>query len=167
MAIQRTGHVAIRVRDLDAARRFYGDILGMNLGMEIPGQGLFFRFNNYHHDLAVFKARDGSEPASKNHAGVAHIALVADDFETVLRMYRRLREHGVPVNRTIDHGATKSVYFTDPDGIELEIYCEVPDFDWRHNGMVRVPFDIESDSAAQPISPEQARATNLKLPSDL
>jgi catechol 2,3-dioxygenase len=167
MAIQRTGHVAIRVRDLDAAKRFYGDILGMRLGMEIPGQGLFFRFNNYHHDLAVFKARDGAEPASKNHAGVAHIALVADDFETVLRMYRRLREHGVPVSRTIDHGATKSVYFTDPDGIELEIYCEVPDFDWRHNGMVRVPLDIESDSAARPMSPEQARATNLKLPSDL
>ena len=58
MAIQRTGHVAIRVRDLEAAKRFYGEILGMKLGMEIPGQGLFFRFNNYHHDLAVFKARD-------------------------------------------------------------------------------------------------------------
>ena len=92
MAIQRTGHVAIRVRDLDAAKRFYGDILGMKLGMEIPGQGLFFRFNDYHHDLAVFKARDGAEPASKNHAGVAHIAMVADDFATVLRVYRRLLE---------------------------------------------------------------------------
>jgi hypothetical protein len=28
--------------------------------------------------------------------------MVADDFATVLRMYRRLREHGVPVSRTID-----------------------------------------------------------------
>jgi catechol 2,3-dioxygenase len=167
MAIQRTGHVAIRVRDLDAAKRFYGDILGMKLGMEIPGQGLFFRFNDYHHDLAVFKAREGAEPASKNHAGVAHIALLADDFDTVVKMYRRLCEHGVPVSRTIDHGATKSVYFTDPDGIELEIYCDVPAFDWRHNGMVRSKLDIESESAAEPLSPERARAMNLKLPSDL
>jgi catechol 2,3-dioxygenase-like lactoylglutathione lyase family enzyme len=95
MAIRRTGHVAIRVRDLDAAKRFYGDILGMKLGMEIPGQGLFLRFNNYHHDLAVFKARDGAGPASKNYAGVAHIALVADDFDTVLGMYRRLRERSI------------------------------------------------------------------------
>jgi catechol 2,3-dioxygenase len=167
MAIQRTGHIAIRVRDLDNAKRFYGDILGMKLGMEMPGQGLFFRFNSYHHDLAVFKARDGAEPASKNHAGVAHIALVADDFETVLGMYRRLRECGVPVSRTIDHGATKSIYFSDPDGIELEIYCEVPEFDWRRSGMVRVPMDIESDLAAKPLSPEQARATSVPLPSDL
>ncbi|MBV8357826.1 MAG: VOC family protein, partial [Deltaproteobacteria bacterium] len=161
------GHVAIRVRDLEAAKRFYGDILCMKLGMEIPGQGLFFRFNNYHHDLAVFKARDGAEPASKNHAGVAHIALVADDFDTVLGMYRRLRENGVPVSRTIDHGATKSIYFSDPDGIELEIYCEVPDFDWRRNGMVRVPMEIENESAAKPLSPEQARSMGLRLPSDL
>ena len=100
MAIQRTGHVAIRVRDLDAAKRFYGDILGMKLGMEIPGQGLFFRFNDYHHDLAVFKARDGAEPASKNHAGVAHIAMVADDFATVLPATARARCSGQPDHRS-------------------------------------------------------------------
>jgi catechol 2,3-dioxygenase len=164
MAMQRTGHVAIRVRDLEAAKHFYGEILGMKLGMEIPGQGLFFRFNNYHHDLAVFKARDGAEAASKNHAGIAHIALVADDFDTVLSMYRRLREHGVAVSRTIDHGATKSIYFSDPDGIELEIYCEVPEFDWRHNGMVRVPMDIETESAGKPMSPERARGKSVSLP---
>jgi len=93
--------------------------------------------------------------------------MVADDFGTVLRMYRRLREHGVPVSRTIDHGSTKSVYFSDPDGIELEIYCEVPEFDWRRNGMTRVPLDIESESADQPLTMEQARAIKLKLPADL
>jgi catechol 2,3-dioxygenase len=159
MPIQRTGHVAIRVRDLEAAKRFYGDVLGMKLGGEIPGQGLFFRFGDYHHDIAVFKADDGAEPASKKHAGIAHIALVADNFETVRNMYRRLREHNVPIVRTIDHGATKSVYFTDPDGIELEIYCEVPEFDWRGRGMVREHFDIENESAAEPlvgVSPSRA-----------
>ncbi len=164
MPIQRTGHVAIRVRDLDAARRFYGDILGMKLGGEIPGQGLFYRFNNYHHDIAIFKADDGAEPASKNHAGIAHIALLADNFETVRNMYRRLREHGVPIVRTIDHGATKSVYFTDPDGIEFEVYCEVPEFDWRSNGMVRERFDIEGESAEKPLAASPSRA--WKLPAE-
>jgi len=166
MAIQRTGHVAIRVRDLEAAKRFYGGILGMKIGGEIPGQALFFRFDDYHHDLAVFKAADGAEPASKNHAGIAHIALVADSFETVRNTYRRLREHGVPITRTIDHGATKSVYFTDPDGIELEVYCEVPEFDWRHKWMVREHLDIESESAARPLT-TVSRSRQLPLPRDL
>src|SRR5216683_3267719 len=119
MPIQRTGHVAIRVRDLDAARRFYGEILGMKLGGEIPGQGLFYRFNNYHHDIAIFKA---------------------------------------------DDGATKSVYFADPDGIEFEVYCEVPEFDWRHNGMVRARFDIEGESAEKPLAASPSRA--WKLPAE-
>jgi impB/mucB/samB family protein len=55
----------------------------------------------------------------------------------------------------------------DPDGIELEIYCEVPEFDGRRNGMTRVPLDIESESADQPLTMAQARATKLKLPADL
>jgi hypothetical protein len=33
--------------------------------------------------------------------------------------------------------------------------------------MVRVPMNIEAESAAQPLSPEQARSMGLKLPSDI
>ncbi len=150
MSIQRTGHVAIWVRDIEAAKRFYGEILGMELAQEIPGQGLFFRFNNYHHDLAVFKGREGTEPVDKNHAGIAHIALLAEDFETVKKMYHRLKEHGVPITMTIDHGMTKSIYFTDPDGIPFEIYCEVPEFDFRSKGLMNfTPLDLEDAPSAK------------------
>jgi catechol 2,3-dioxygenase len=72
MSIQRTGHVALRVRDLEAARHFYGDILGMRIGEERPGRAIFFRFNDYHHDIVVFKAADGAGPASEQHAGAAY-----------------------------------------------------------------------------------------------
>ena len=150
MSIRGTGHVALRVRDLEAARHFYGDILGMRIGEETPGQAIFFRFNDYHHDIVVFKAVDDAEPVSQRHAGAAHIAFVADDFETVRNIYRRLREHKVRV-RTTDHGFTKSVYFEDPDGIELEVYAEVPEYDWRKEGLGnREPFDIEDPSASEP-----------------
>jgi len=33
--------------------------------------------------------------------------------------------------------------------------------------MTRVPLDIESESADQPLTTAQARATKLKLPADL
>ncbi len=65
-----------------------------------------------------------------------------------------------------DRAGTPELYFSDPDGIEFEIYCEVPEFDWRHNGMVRVPMDIENEAASKPISPEQARRASVPLPSD-
>ena len=54
MAIQRVGHVVLKMRDLDKAKQFYQGVLGMKIGKELPW-GIFFRFNNYHHDIAVFK----------------------------------------------------------------------------------------------------------------
>ena len=91
MAIQRTGHVAIRVRDLEAAKRFYGDILGMKLGMEIPGQGLFFRFNDYHHDLAVFKARDGAEAEEQARQQLLGRRIEIDPGGFILERHRQPR----------------------------------------------------------------------------
>jgi catechol 2,3-dioxygenase len=152
MAIQRAGHVAIRVRDLDATRRFYSDVVGMKVAREYPGRAVFFRFHEYHHDLVAFRTDDCTEPASKQHAGVAHIAFVAEDFETVRRHYRRVKELGIPV-RCTDHGFTKSIYFPDPDGIEIEIYAEVPEYDYLKSGLgIREPLDIESPTAAEPLT---------------
>jgi catechol 2,3-dioxygenase len=80
---------------------------------------------------------------------LAHIALVADSFDTVKAMHRRLKEHEVSIVRTVDHGITQSVYFKDPEGNELEIYCEVPEVDWH---------DVDTIIKADPIDLEAAPA---------
>lgn len=132
MPIQRVGHVVLRMRDLEAAKRFYGDILGMKLANEREGYAVFFRFDDYHHDIAVFKADDDAAlPAGSKSVGLAHMALVADSLDTVKAMYQRLKEHNVPIVRTRDHGYTKSLYCQDPEGNEIEIYCEVPEKPWQ------------------------------------
>jgi catechol 2,3-dioxygenase len=149
MPIERVGHVVIKMRDLDAAKRFYRDILGMKITDEREGFGVFFRFHDYHHDIAVFKVGEDAEAPHKNQVGLAHIALVADSFATVKAMYQRLKEHNVPIVRTVDHGITRSVYFKDPEGNELEIYCEVPEVSWREvDTIIKAdPIDLEAVSA--------------------
>ena len=146
MPIERVGHVVIKMRDLDAAKRFYRDILGMQITDEREGFGVFFRFQDYHHDIAVFQVAEDAESPQQNQVGLAHVALVADSFQTVKDMYQRLKEHDVPIVRTVDHGITRSVYFKDPEGNELEIYCEVPEVDWREVETIIVadPMDLES-----------------------
>jgi hypothetical protein len=37
----------------------------------------------------------------------------------------------VEIDYTIFHGVTKSVYFFDPDGNRLEVYCNVPEEEYR------------------------------------
>jgi catechol 2,3-dioxygenase len=149
MPIERVGHVVIKMRDLDEAKRFYRDILGMKITDEREGFGVFFRFQDYHHDIAVFKVNDDAESPQKNQVGLAHIALVADSFDTVKAMHQRLKEHEVPIVRTVDHGITRSVYFTDPEGNELEVYCEVPEKPWQEvDTIIKAdPMDLEAVSA--------------------
>jgi catechol 2,3-dioxygenase len=149
MPIERVGHVVIKMRDLEAAKRFYRDILGMKITDEREGFGVFFRFQDYHHDIAVFQVADDAESPQHNQVGLAHIALVADSLDTVKAMYRRLKEHDVPIVRTVDHGITRSVYFKDPEGNELEIYCEVPEVHWsKVDTIIKAdPIDLEAAPA--------------------
>jgi catechol 2,3-dioxygenase len=80
--------------------------------------------------------------------GLAHIALVADSFATVKAMYQRLKEHNVPIVRTVDHGITKSVYFKDPEGNELEIYCEAPGVHWQEVDTIIKADPIDLDAVS-------------------
>lgn len=137
-------HVAIRVRDIEAARAWYGDVLGMTVEDEFPGRALFVRFGPYyHHDLAIFQADPGKELPAKDQVGLAHIALLVDSLEGVRQWYHHLKANDVAVNSS-DHGVTRSIYFTDPDGNPFEIYCDNPDFDWRKDGLTKIdPLSLD------------------------
>ena len=136
-------HIAFRVRDIEAARRWYEDVLGVEVEDEFPGQALFVRFGPYyHHDLAIFQADRDADLPSDNAVGLAHIALLVDSLEGVRQWYHHLKARGVDV-RSSDHGVTRSIYFTDPDGNPFEIYCDNPDFNWRKDGLTkRDPLDL-------------------------
>ena len=42
MPIQRVGHVVLKMRDLDEAKRFYNGVLGMKIADEREDMGVFF-----------------------------------------------------------------------------------------------------------------------------
>ncbi len=149
MAIQRVGHVVLKMRDLEKAKQFYHGVLGMKIGKELPW-GIFFRFNDYHHDIAVFKTAPDADLPKKEQVGLVHVALVADSVQTVRQMYDRCKEQGVEIVGTTDHKITKSLYIKDPEGNTVEIYAEVPEYNWREEGMggMAHPFDIEAVPAS-------------------
>jgi len=139
-------HVVLKVRDLEQAKRFYCGVLGMTIGNEDPERGLFLRFNDYHHDIAIFKVGPDADPPKKNQVGLVHVALLVDSLETVKAWYERCKALGVPIVGTTDHAITNSVYIEDPEGNVLEIYCDMPEYDWRRKGMgfIARPLDLES-----------------------
>jgi catechol 2,3-dioxygenase len=53
---------------------------------------------------------------------------------------------GVEIVGTADHAITHSLYIKDPEGNTIEIYAEVPEYDYLTRGMggISNPFDIEA-----------------------
>jgi catechol 2,3-dioxygenase len=122
----RIGHVVIKVRDIERSRQFYTDVMGLKLMMEIPKIKMAFFASNGrdHHEIACVEVGADAPGPQKGEIGLVHIAFRLRDEEHLRAAYRELKEKQVPILSTVDHGITKSIYFRDPDGHQLEVYCD-------------------------------------------
>jgi len=123
---KKVGHVVLKARDIDQAEKFYTDVLGFAVVMRLKQpRGVFFSLGEQHHDLAVLEVPPGSDDPKADQVGLHHVALQVEDLAALKDCYRTLKSHGVPIVRAVDHGITKSIYFCDPAGNRLELYCDV------------------------------------------
>lgn len=76
-----------------------------------------------HHDVALQRV-SGNAPLPASHAvGLYHIAFEVPDKRTFAETYRTLTRAGVPVVTT-DHCISWAMYFSDPSGNGVEVYCD-------------------------------------------
>jgi catechol 2,3-dioxygenase len=124
----RIGHVVIKVRDLERSRRFYTEVLGLELMKQLPEVKMVFLASNRrdHHELALAEVGQGAGAPHPNDIGLSHFAFRLKNMEDLRDAYRELKEHDVPISFTVNHGVTRSVYFLDPDGYQLEVYVDNP-----------------------------------------
>lgn len=122
--VNKVGHVVLNVRDVDASLKFYTEALGMEIMAQNRERHMaFLSFGTQHHDIALFQAPEGAE---RGELGLNHIAMQIEGGEPELKqLYGRVVNAGGRIDRTTDHGLTRSVYFFDPDGNRLEIFCEM------------------------------------------
>jgi catechol-2,3-dioxygenase len=122
--VNKVGHVVLNVRDLDTSVKFYTEALGMEVMAQNQERHMaFLSFGTQHHDIALFQAPEGAE---RGELGLNHIAMQIEGGEAELgQVYGRVVNAGARIDRTTDHGLTRSVYFFDPDGNRLEVFCEM------------------------------------------
>ena len=120
----KLGHVVLKVRDAARSRDFYTRTLGLKVAHEDLEQGaVFLSFGQTHHDLALFQLASGEAPGPAQ-PGLHHMAWQVGSFEELRSAHRELRAMGVPIESAVEHNVTRSVYFHDPDGNRVEIYCD-------------------------------------------
>jgi catechol 2,3-dioxygenase len=123
---KKVGHVVLKARDIDQAEKFYTEVLGFEVVMRLKHpRGVFFTLGDQHHDLAVLEVPPTADEPKAEQVGLHHFALQLEDFAALKDAYRTLKDHGVPIVRAVDHGITKSIYFCDPAGNRIELYCDV------------------------------------------
>ena len=132
---KRVGHLVLNVSDQDASTKFYTEVLGFEISKVNPGFGTFLTFGKIHHDLALFQAAPDAAPVSAGGLGLNHMALQVDNFDTLTEFHSKLNDLGVEL-RTTDHGMTKSIYISDPDGNGIELFCN--SFDAAADGMAEM-----------------------------
>ena len=135
MEIKELGHVVLFVRDLEASRRFYGDILGFPpLAIEMPGAAMFSTGRTHHELLLIEVGPDATAIPEGRRVGMYHFGLKVGDTDDDLRAaLAELQAAGVEVVGATDHTVTHSLYLLDPDGNELELYVDVEAADWRND----------------------------------
>lgn len=128
MGVTRMNHAVLYVRDADESAAFYRDVLDFELVHRFPG-GAFLRApaSENDHDVAFFSIGAGAGPseAGRRTVGLYHVAWEVETLADLASLAGRLTEAGALVGAS-DHGASKSLYARDPDGLEFEVCWVVP-----------------------------------------
>jgi len=122
-------HCVLKVRDLDAMVKFYCDTMGWVVSdrgpMGPPGapEIVFMTGSSSdHHQMALVGIRGDSEETSLDH-NAFRVESVAD----VKAIHEKLTEDPrVEAVAPLTHGNAISVYFKDPEGNGIEIFCDTP-----------------------------------------
>ena len=161
-APKEIGHIVLNVTDVERSTRFYRDVVGFQVSRDRPdGTGAFLTCGVVHHNLALFKAPAGARPTEKGAIGLNHFAFKVESYRALQAAHKRLVEARATIDHIVDHGMTRSVYFLDPDGIEMELFCDT--YATEEEGLAymkstrggAVPMDI---TAAEPPRAEIPKA---------
>lgn len=124
----RIGHVVIKVHDLERSRKFYTGVMGLTEMAIMPEIKMAFFASNGrdHHEIAVVEVGANAPEAKAGQIGLNHIAFRMADEARLRDAYGELKANDINIIAVADHGVTKSIYFHDPDGNTLEVYCDNP-----------------------------------------
>jgi len=129
-------HVVLNTADIDAATRFYCDVLGMRVSDWSEHQMSFLRCNSYHHAIAFNEDR---------WASLNHVAYEMPSVDHFMRGIGNLRHHGrSPLWGPGRHGPGNNTfsYFADPAKLVCEYTSDIQQIveaDWLPRIWRRIP----------------------------
>lgn len=130
---QRIGHVVLEVSDLERSTAFYRDMLHLEVKEEAANEAerrVFLSGSEEHHELVLVKEK-GPLAAwftdrFSSETAVQQIAFGVGSHEALVSYVQKLQERDVPFELK-DNQIAWSIYFLDPNNIQVEVYWDVRD----------------------------------------
>jgi catechol 2,3-dioxygenase len=120
-------HCVVRCRDLEAMVAFYSETLGFQIAdrgtLGADTEIVFLSGSSSdHHQIAFLQSR-GDEDASS----LEHMAFRVESLDDVKAMAAKVgADDRVGFSAPLTHGNAVSVYFADPEGNGIEVFCDSP-----------------------------------------
>jgi len=123
--------LVIRVRDAQRSEDFYTKILGLEVRNRTRGGKMRFFTSNpeIDHELAVAEIGEEAVGPFPEQVGLYHMAWELADMDELKDAYQVVLDNDVEVAGFGDHGVVKGLYIRDPDGIEIELFVDAPEFE--------------------------------------
>ena len=133
--ISRLGHVGVFVKDVKRSTKFYTEILGFKVS-DVNEQGItFLRCATDHHDTVLVPLpKENHESVSADRKEIQQISYEVDREEDLRRALKFLKEKGVTIVsglRQRGPGGDKTIDFLDPDGNNIQLFCEMDQIGWN------------------------------------
>ncbi len=134
-------HSVLIVRDEAKMLDFYTRVLGFQVtdrGTIRDNQQIIFLSQqpDEHHQVGFILGREDAGPSNN----LAHLAFRVENLGELRQKIAALKGEEVQL-RPISHGNTWSVYFQDPEGTGIEIFCDTP---WHVQQPQGQQWDLEA-----------------------
>ncbi len=125
---RKLGHIVLLVRDIHESARFYQEIVGLKVSDWISDRMVFLRSGTDHHDLALAQLAEGAPSRPAGTPGLEHFSYLVDSYEEIEKIVHMLQERNIEIDRGPGkHGPGENCFivFKDPDGNNVEFYCDM------------------------------------------
>ena len=129
------GHVVFYLRELERSVQFYTEVVGLKEQGRIFGdRASLLSGGRTHHELLLIEVGAAPGPAEGRRIGLYHVGWkIGTSLDELKVAYKRIMDAGYPVDGVSDHTISQSIYLRDPDGNEVELFVDNPDFDWHND----------------------------------
>lgn len=120
-------HVVYRTRRFEEMLRWYGTVFDAKVQHQGPALA-FLTYDDEHHRFAIANLSvlqpDGADTDKKGLIGVDHVAYTYSSIDDLLDNYEQLKAQEITPYWCVHHGVTVSMYYSDPDGNQMEFQVD-------------------------------------------